>query len=140
MSSDIWTIVHDGSIIAIAAMEPSDLVVTIDIPYLRHMFDANGTAFLIRLHQCDRFEYRDYSDSQWTNSFADIIRAEPEILSVKADTGQEILITCTEGQLRMHYESCTIALDTGVPVTRDELAAAATHYWQEWERAKQEKR
>ena len=140
MNSDIWKLFHDASIVAITVVGQQDLVVTTDIPYLRKMFDDTGTAFLIRLHQCHRFQYRDYSDNQWIDSFADIVRAEPEILSAKAETGQEILITCTEGQLRMQYESCTVSLDTGIPITLEELATAADRYWQEWERKNQEKR
>ena len=138
MNSDLWELLHDGSIVAITVVGQQDLVITTDIPYLRKMFDDTGTAFLIRLRQCYRFQYRDYSDNQWNDSFVDIVRAEPIMLSVKANTGQEILITCTEGQLRMQYESYTISLDTGIPITLEELVTAADCYWQEWERKNHE--
>ncbi len=132
MSSELWNTFHDGSITAIQKTGSSQLVIAVDISYLRNMFNNWGKGFIVTLESVTLCEYQSFSENQWIDDIEQIVVAEPEILSC-INSEQSILITCENGLLRFKYETFSLTLDTGEPISYGELKSLSTRYWQEFE-------
>jgi hypothetical protein len=132
MSVELWNQFHDGDIAQIIVPRPDQRVVTIGISYLRDMFDSPGDAFRVTLSGCDQFAYQLYDSDDWISDAAQIMQHSPEILSAQEGEGEMIVISCTNGTLRMRYKEAIVMLDTGQPVTLEALRDASARYWKQW--------
>ena len=54
MTPGAWGVFHDGVIVAIDGTVPGSLVLTIEIGYLRAMFEGEGSSFRVPLTGCTR--------------------------------------------------------------------------------------
>ena len=129
MSPSIWGVFHDGEILGIAGAVPGELLLTIEIGYLRGMFEGDGTGFEIRLKGCTKLRYSEY-DEEPTEDLARIRDREPEILYVTSET--PLVLDCVMGSLELEYQEMSVTLDTGSQVSEEDLAKASEHYWQSW--------
>jgi hypothetical protein len=130
MTPDVWDIFHDGDIVKISGSVPGQIELTIHIKYLRAMFGGVGESFRMVLSDCSQFELEAYDESTIFN-LSEIEEHEPEILSVGED-GPPLVIHCSTGTLRVMYKEERVVLDTGEPVSFEELTAGCARYWKEW--------
>ncbi|MDX1993996.1 MAG: hypothetical protein SF029_16545 [bacterium] len=69
MDPDLWSVLHDGSILDIQGQVPGDLVVKFQILYLREMWpNVSGEHIYLHLKNCTLFEWKVY-DSQGVRSY-----------------------------------------------------------------------
>ncbi|MES2639376.1 MAG: hypothetical protein V4850_07820 [Myxococcota bacterium] len=130
MNPEIWGVFHDGSIEAITGSVPGVVELRIDIEYLRDMFDGGGTHLRVRLGGCSRLEYRQY-DAQATSDLGVIAFREPEVLSVYRL--EPLVLGWREGELERAYDTMEIFLDTGAPLTEEQLRGTCERYWDDWD-------
>ncbi|EMN7262890.1 hypothetical protein WB865_001853 [Vibrio vulnificus] len=135
MERDSWGIFHDGYISKIEGTIPGELRVFVNILYLRGMFQGDGEGFVVTLSNCTMFEYQEY-DEQPTRNLKDIEGLEPEVLYVQSK--EPLVLDCSAGTLRMSYDSATIEIDNGTPVTDNELSQECDNYWEGWKKCNEE--
>ena len=137
---------HDGTVVQLDGRVPGDLVLRIEIPYLREMFGEGGDAFDVHLEDCSQVEYAEYGEPPATD-LRHIAARQPEILSVAStpspvssppiavEPAHEVglVLNCAMGTLTLAYRRLRISLDTGEAVAHDRLVAAAAHYWRRWQ-------
>jgi hypothetical protein len=128
LSLELWNILHDGTIAEIKGSLP-EIALSVEIGYLRDMFSGQGEAFSLQLNHCRLFEYHLYEEPEGLTPLGEIALLEPEILMARDEDGV-IVIGCTKGYLRCRYESFSIRLDTGMPVTFEALGQACKQYWE----------
>ena len=57
MDTEIWDLFHDGVLINAQENTPGNLLLTIELEYVREEFDEDFKYFLLELHECSLFEY-----------------------------------------------------------------------------------
>jgi hypothetical protein len=129
-----WGVFHDGVIQAIEGTLPGNLVLTIEIGYLRAMFEGDGCSFLVHLTGCTRMRYCEY-DEEPTVDLNRIREREPEILYVTSE--QPLILDCVMGPLELEYEQMAVTLESGVQVSEQELVSASELYWSRWRESTQ---
>lgn len=130
MNPDVWGVFHDGVITRMSGALPGTLVLRVEIGYLRAMFDGTGTAFQIELTGCSNVRYNEYDEAPSTD-LLHIEGRQPEILYVAS--ADPLVLDCAMGTLELTYREVSIFLDTGVPVSYEELARACDLYWTRWQ-------
>lgn len=133
MTLSLWNLLHDGTIAKIAAPRHDTRLLTIEIEYLRHMFSKDGNAIIVQLDSCDVFEYQDYqnfTDEEWTQELLTIATYEPEIISATQNPNNILTIGCVAGLVRTRYQSFSLTLDNGYPITFENLKNAHQRYWE----------
>jgi hypothetical protein len=118
----VLNLLHDGSIVEIRRVE-GDVLLTIEIDYLRTRLSPPGRAILVRLVGCTACTYEPYDG---------MAASEPDIAEVVRD-GDDVRVWGSAGCLILRFTEMSLALDDGAPLTRDALAATARAYWAEWE-------
>ena len=129
MDPDLWNIFHDGSIETIVGSVPGIVRLSVAIVYLREMLPGEGTGFKVVLSGCTEFSHAEFDRPSITDLSA-IAALEPEILS--AESSSPLKITCGTGTLTLQYQTASVYLDSGAPVTMEELGAACNAYWDAW--------
>ncbi|MEG4248759.1 hypothetical protein [Microcoleus sp. Pol10D4] len=130
MTLSLWNLLHDGTIAKIAAPRQDTRLLTIEIEYLRHMFSKDGNAIIVQLDSCDIFEYQNFTDEEWTQELLTIATYEPEILSATQNQNNILTIGCVAGLVQTRYQSFTLTLDNGYPITIENLKNAHQCYWE----------
>lgn len=128
--SAFWALLHDGGIETVTGTVPGTVSVGISIKYLRQQFPTEGAGFKIDLFDCKRFVYQEY-DSTPLEDLDAIVALEPEIVGVEEGT-ESVIVNCVMGTLTIDYGAASIYLDSGAPVSVDELTAASKAYWNGW--------
>jgi len=128
---DILGVFHDGSIVEILGTPPR-ISFRIEIEYLRNMFPSKGNSFIAHLSECESIEFYNWEDETRTSELSEIQKAAPEILSIE-QLGEITHIKCSTGELDVLYKSIEFQLDSGEPVTFQELADACSKYWDDRE-------
>jgi hypothetical protein len=139
--SEIWNLLHDATIIGIAGEVPGVLRLDLKADYLRRRFAESGDRFILSLHGCRRFTFRPWDTAdQATTDIVEIGRRNLRIPS--ADQAEEHCIvhcsgsaTVSEGggTLEVATDGAILALDSGRPVTPQELTTVSDAYWAAWE-------
>lgn len=127
MKRDFWRFFHDGVIDRISGSVPGNVVVEIEIEYLRQMFEGDGNSFNVNLTVCTKIEYSVY-DGAPISDMQEIVSNEPEILYVN-ETEPEVILDCAIGRLVLNYADARVSLDSGQQVTYEELEQATKKYW-----------
>jgi len=125
---EVWKIFHDGAIVEVRGELPN-ISLRIEIDYLRDMFPGVGNFFWVHVADCKTCRYSDWEGKVIT-SFAEIMAEEPEILDV-SQTRNMAQIACVNGNLELEYAEISFELDSGIPVSIDELNKACRTYWGE---------
>ncbi|MBD8658272.1 hypothetical protein IFT68_21905 [Oxalobacteraceae sp. CFBP 13730] len=128
--SAFWGLLHDGGLETVTGTVPGTVSVGISIQYLRQQFPTEGVGFKIYLFDCKRFVYQEY-DSTPLEDFDAIVALEPEIVGVEEGT-ESVIVSCVMGTLTIDYGAVSIYLDSGAPISVDELTAASKAYWDGW--------
>jgi len=130
----IWNALHDGEI-TIAVHEAPDVVVMfVSIPYVRRRLRPLGDSFRLRL--------RGFRGMVFANDIRDPPETELEtiesyvILEAKSDT-MPATIQLAQGTLMLDFDSLEISLDTGQPISAEEVYRAYEDYWAEWSKRNQ---
>ena len=124
-ATDLWNILHDGTIAQIRGTVPGDIRLKVEIEYLRNMFSPPGQSIFVTLENCRRMHLlappkaarRALSEKRVT------------ILSAKSDDGA-IVVDSTEGDLVLEYDSFALELDSGERISLEQLAQASKQYWE----------
>lgn len=124
-----WGTLHDGVLTAIDPLPDGGLRLFVEIRYLREMFAGDGVGFVLDLRGVRRLAWKPW-DGEWTEERAAILAEEPELLSVQST--EPLVIVSREGELVVDHDEATLALDTGDPVSAEELHATARRYWDAW--------
>ena len=130
MDPSLWNLFHDGTVAAAEGSVPGDVALVIECQYLRRMFATPGESFLVRLRGCTVFEYVPYDELPVTEVAA-VGELEPELLS--AEPGDPLEICCVGGILRVAYREWSLTLDSGEPVSLEQLDEVSNRYWDNWE-------
>ena len=120
----LWNVFHDGSICHVKGEVPGPLELTIEFEYLRELFLPEGEAFIIHLEHCVLFRFDSY-DSEMNNDI------DMEILSCRVDT-DVLKVFCVEGILNIEYRTAYVTLDSGSPITLQQLESTAQAYWDDF--------
>ena len=126
----IWNILHDGEITAIAAEEGHNLTMFISIPYLRRRLPPLGDSFVLILEGVRRVEFFNF-DGSATHFREEMEIGTPEILQTSSES-MPITIETTMGNLVLDFESIRFAMDTGQPTAYETIEKVCEEYWTEW--------
>jgi hypothetical protein len=130
MDRAIWGVFHDGTIETIEGSVPGDVSLTVEIAYLRSMFEGDGTTFIIQLQGCTQLRWTEFNEEP-TADILMIQEQEPEILYIISE--HPLVLDCTMGTLELEYEAMSVALDSERRVNYDELISACELYWKRWD-------
>lgn len=134
MEQSIWGLFHDGVITRIEGTVPGNLVIGIEIEYLRAMFEGDGTGFNVHLQSCTKLKYSEY-DQEPTEDLARIQKLEPEVLCVASE--HPLVLGCVTGTLELTYDELFVTTDFGAHVSEEALAKASEQYWRLWSESNQ---
>lgn len=126
MQRDIWGVFHDGFVTRIDGAIPGTLRLEIEIGYLRKQFPEPGSRFVIILSNCTRLIFTEY-DGPPIADLGRIQALEPEIMYVSQL--QPLMLDCNGGTLELDYQEMSVSLESGQPVSYDDLVSAAEKYW-----------
>jgi len=134
----IWNVLHDGEITAFK-QEGETLTMFVSIPYLRRRIEPLGDSLVLTLSGLTRMDFLNFEGSP--SSLTDELDGGlPEILSTDSEE-MPVTIATTTGTMILDFEGIAFALDTGEPVSFDELVKVCEEYWTEWkEKAEQARR
>lgn len=134
----IWNVLHDGEITAFKR-EGETLTMFVSIPYLRRRMEPLGDSIVLTLTGLTRVDFLNFDGSP--SSLADELDGGlPEILSTDSEE-MPVTIATTTGTMILDFRSIAFALDTGEPVTFEQLVKVCEEYWTEWkEKAEQARR
>lgn len=125
--TDIWDLFHDGTLINAQENTPGNLLLTIELEYVREEFDEDFKYFLLELHECSLFEYYPsvwdieiIKDIQPINDIKSILKYDLWMTDVEKKNDQ-IIVYCSNGILKTKYRDYSISLDTGKKVSKDDL-------------------
>ncbi len=127
----IWNVLHDGEITAIAGEEGDTLTMFVSIPYLRRRLEPLGDSFVLTLGGLKRLEFHNF-DGTTTPLQEEIDIGTPEILSTES-VSMPVKIETTMGQLILDFESIRFAMDTGQEVEYETIEKVCEEYWTAWE-------
>ncbi len=129
-----WNTLHDGEITVIGREEPATVVMFVSIPYLRRRLAPLGDSFALRLRGVRQFAFAVFDAAEITTSVDEIAELRLEILSTDSEA-MPVKITTTRGFLTLDFDSLDISLDTGQPVSHEQIDRASAEYWDEWSTA-----
>lgn len=138
---EIWNVFHDGSIVRAEGQVGDTVRVSVEIEYLREMFEEPGTSFWVELTPCESLSFKTLDSADTFPSLQAISSLNLEILSASEDSEATLKVLCLAGEvhsqvygyLELKYGSSRVTLDTGRPVSVAELFAASAKYWDDWE-------
>jgi hypothetical protein len=136
---DIWNVLHDGTIVAVAGEIPGELTLEIEADYLRRRFDERGRRFVLTLRDCTHLIFKPWDEShRAVTRLEDLAALSLWILSADNVDGR-CAVRCSRpqadaggGVLEVVAEDAVLRLDTGRIVSTDEIEAVAEEYWTEW--------
>jgi hypothetical protein len=130
----IWNTLHDGKLTALTREEPDTVMMSITIPYLRKRISPGGDSFCLRLHGVRRIQFAGFGAS-YTDDYEEIASYSLWILSTDSDL-MPVRIATAEGFLVLDFDSLHISLDTGQPISYEQLDRVSEEYWDEFSRAR----
>jgi hypothetical protein len=128
---EIWNVLHDGEITAIAGEEDETLTMFVSIPYLRRRLEPLGDSFVLTLKGLKRAEFHDL-DGTTTSLREELEIGSLEILSTDSKA-MPVNIETTLGRLILDFETIQFAMDTGQEIEYETIAKVCEEYWTEWE-------
>lgn len=129
--AEIWNVLHDGGIVNIEKHESGDMVLTIEIPYLRRMI-SEGDNIILTLRRCSRFSMKIWEQDLTTDDSSLIAHQGTEILSTESEDIPVHVIT-TLGEIDADFDSFSLAQEDGTEIAFEALRDACERYWNRWE-------
>lgn len=121
MDTEIWDVFHDGTLINAQENTPGNLLLTIELEYVREEFDEDFKYFLLELHECNLFEYYpSVGDIKAIKDIKSILKYDLWLKEAEKENNQ-LIIYCSDGILKTKYRDYSIFLDTGKKVSKDDL-------------------
>lgn len=138
MSPEIWNLLHDATLRAVAGQLPGILRLEIEADYLRSRFAESGTGFVMILTGCRRFEFQPWAfDSQPVSDLLEIAQLKLWLLSADSAADGCCQVHCSTdgggGVLRICASEALLTLENGTVVTLETLAGVANGYWTAFE-------
>ena len=128
---EIWNVLHDGEITAIAGEGTETLTLFVSIPYLRRRLQPLGDSFVLTLQGLKLLEFHHLGGSK-TPTSEELDDCKIEILSTQSEA-MPVRIETTTGYIILDFEGIRFALDTGQEVEYETIKRACVEYWAEWE-------
>ena len=129
MDTELWELLHDGTIAKLDRMSSGELRITLEIEYVRQMFDGEGTSLFIYLTDCDVLRYEAYDGSIPIDDLEQLVREELSFICAREEDGQ-IKVSCGYGDVCLRYRTARVELDDERPITRYDLEDACSRYWE----------
>ncbi len=104
---EIWNLLHDGDITAIAGENSETLTMMVSIPYLRRRLQPLGDSFVLTLSGLNRLEFHDF-DGTASSLQETLDIGSPEIISTESDA-MPVSVSTSLGQLILDFESISFA-------------------------------
>ncbi len=123
----IWNLLHDGQITAIAGENTKTLAMFVNIPYLRRKLEPLGDSFVITISGLIRQEFHDFNGAT-TSLREEMEIGTPEILSTDSES-MPIKINTTMGRLTLDFQDISFALDTGHALEYETIEKVCEEYW-----------
>lgn len=135
MSSEIeiWNLLHDGEI-TVVGVEGTDLVLFVDIPYLRERLRPLGDSFRLVLKGFRGCSVLNLDGRITSTDVQSGISKRGLCILWVAEDKRPVTITTNQGFLTLDYDSAVVYLDTGELVSVEEIDRVATAYWDEFEK------
>jgi hypothetical protein len=128
---DIWNVLHDGEITAVSGEGSQNIIMFVNIPYLRRRLNPIGDSFVLKLNNLKQIEFINFDGT--INSLSEQLNiGSPEILSTESES-MPITIETTLGKLILNFEDISFSLDTGEPIEFNTIEKVCEEYWKEWE-------
>ena len=128
MDTELWELLHDGTITNLARMATGELRISLEIDYIRQMFDGDGTSLLVYLTDCDVLRYVPYDGSLPISDFEQLVQEELSFICARDEDGQ-VKVSCGYGDVCLRYGVARVELDNERSITRRELEDACSRYW-----------
>lgn len=136
---DLWNVLHDGTIVAIAGHVPGEVKLEIEADYLRGRFNEDGHLFVLTLCDCTRLVFRPWKEGQSAITRLDEVGALALWILRAEEVDGRCAVSCIRkvaegggGILEVVATDVALSLDTGRFVSQDEIEAVADAYWTEW--------
>jgi hypothetical protein len=130
----IWSALHDGEITIAERETPDTLLLFVSIPYIRRRIEPLGDSFRLRLRGFRGMTY----DNEIGDTYSELEDLEGvEILKCLSET-MPVIIQAAGGKLMLDFDSLEISLDTGRPISIEEICRASEEYWNEWRKKTQQ--
>jgi hypothetical protein len=129
--AEVWNVLHDGGIVHIQKLDSGDLVLTVEIPYLRRMI-SEGDNIILTLRRCSQFSMKIWEQDLTTANLNLIAQQGTEILSTESED-TPVLIVTTLGEIDANFDSFSLAQEDGTEITFEVLCDACERYWNRWE-------
>lgn len=138
--SEFWNVFHDGGIVSADGRLGATVRITIEIEYLRDMFEEPGTSFYVYLTACELLSFKAFDSVESSSSVDGLASLDLEIVSASEGAESTLDVLCLAGgaqsrvygNLQLNYASSSITLDTGRAVSVPELFGASAKYWEDW--------
>ena len=143
----IWGVLHDGTVTVVVREDPDVLIMFVSIPFVRRRISPLGDSFRLRLGGVRSFgvsEYESDSDRKEREKAGFPLTSLSELRDIEGLEIIEVLSTTMPVKIRtfwgpiwltlqIDFDSLDIALDSGHPISYEEVRRAAQDYWDELE-------
>lgn len=130
MSITLWDNLHDGVIEHLEGRVPGDLVLSVRIEYLRKLFSDDGKNIIVRLKDCTELMYEPETTLEMLKEFTAVWEElEHEGILGGSAAGDFTRVFCMNGSIYLKYSDYELTLDTGVPITIEQLQEKGRIYW-----------
>jgi hypothetical protein len=134
MNEDLWSLLHDGRLIAFNGSSPGDVTLSVEIPYLCRYLPTTADTLNLTLTGCSQLEYQPFEASRvWELSA--IAELCLEVLSAKI-RDNTMCVYCSDGgyggTLFIQYYSARVKTAEGRLLSSTELLSASDRYWTDW--------
>lgn len=133
----IWNVLHDGDITAVAEEDSDTIKMFVNIPYLRRRLDPLGDSFVLILEGVTELDFEDYDGNKSTLQ-EEIEVGSIGILSTDSES-MPVKVFTSMGQLTLGYKRIRLFLDTGKEIDFETISRVCQEYWDEFKEKSQRK-
>ena len=132
----IWNTLHDGALVEIQGDVPGDLRVKVEIEYLANKLSGQKSNIWVNLKNCSLFEYERQLSKDETQTYQgpqELKDISPSLMALSCDEEKDYLIIwdiC--GLIKTKYDAAELFLETGEPLTFEELDNVSKEYWEDF--------
>lgn len=122
MKTKIWNLLHDGIIEKIEGAIPGDLLVTVEIKWIKQLFSRGNDCFYLKLTNCTLLEFYPFDKDILITNIQSILKYELWNASCEEE-GDMIILYCSTGILKLKYDTSVAYLDKTTVITEQEIIA-----------------
>ncbi|MGP0566961.1 MULTISPECIES: hypothetical protein [unclassified Nitrospina] len=120
MKSGVWDLFHDGSIASIDGGVPGDLLLKIEIKWLKQLFSKENDWIWLELRNCKLFEFKPEDQSHYLQNISTIQKQDLWIEDCE-ESGEGLTVYCHGGILRTRYGNHIVYLEEGQVISEETI-------------------